>query len=637
MNIGALFKIKAGVDGLEEVRRLHDETARVKNQGAELGRVFSSVKGQIAAAFSVGAVVAFMKTTVTAAMEAEQASARLDATLRATGGSAGIMRRELDDLAEQLQKDTGFDDESIRNASAQFLKFGNIQKGVFEEGIKLSADLAALMGTDVVTAAHTVGKALSSPAEGMGALERSVGKFSQSQRESIKQMAEAGNVAGAQAEILKILQQRIGGTAGSVHSGLTKDVKDLANAFGDLAEAIGKSGPVSGGGGGILRAAKNELTAIKELIEQGTWFDRLYYWSGSLALENVGRAMVGLPGRGASPGSRDPNDYGDESARMLARAPAPQEIEKDFSLKDRERDVQGWVKYVEALETEWEDGLRMQAEVNEKYYEVKDRQRDADAAGWVKYIEALEGEWEDGLNVEAAATAKFYEEQDRLRERSEADWIKYIDALNEQWEDELKGNAAAMEDQEKDWKKMRDVIEGWGKDASRAFVDWASGAKVSIKDVVATMLKEFATMMLYRNVFGPLFGMGADFASGFFGAGAGGAAAGGFGGGAVVAHTGLDSGRRRSVNMGVFRGAPRLHNGLAADEFPAILQRGESVIPKGRGGAGMQVNVAVSVDANGASVDATDELGAKLGQSIAAGARAVLVDEMRPGGLLSGM
>jgi hypothetical protein len=27
--------------------------------------------------------------------------------------------------------------------------------------------------------------------------------------------------------------------------------------------------------------------------------------------------------------------------------------------------------------------------------------------------------------------------------------------------------------------------------------------------------------------------------------------------------------------------APRLHGGLAADEFPAILQRGESVTPKG--------------------------------------------------------
>jgi hypothetical protein len=33
----------------------------------------------------------------------------------------------------------------------------------------------------------------------------------------------------------------------------------------------------------------------------------------------------------------------------------------------------------------------------------------------------------------------------------------------------------------------------------------------------------------------------------------------------------------RPVPIGVFAGAQRLHGGLAADEFPAILQRGERV------------------------------------------------------------
>jgi len=34
----------------------------------------------------------------------------------------------------------------------------------------------------------------------------------------------------------------------------------------------------------------------------------------------------------------------------------------------------------------------------------------------------------------------------------------------------------------------------------------------------------------------------------------------------------------------VFIGAPRLHSGLASDEFPAILQKGERVIRKGKSG-----------------------------------------------------
>lgn len=46
-------------------------------------------------------------------------------------------------------------------------------------------------------------------------------------------------------------------------------------------------------------------------------------------------------------------------------------------------------------------------------------------------------------------------------------------------------------------------------------------------------------------------------------------------------------GRAITAPASLWSGAPRLHNGLAADEFPAILQRGETVTPKnqvGRGG-----------------------------------------------------
>ena len=52
---------------------------------------------------------------------------------------------------------------------------------------------------------------------------------------------------------------------------------------------------------------------------------------------------------------------------------------------------------------------------------------------------------------------------------------------------------------------------------------------------------------------------------------------------AMVAHSGGTVGSiatRRTVPVGTFAGAPRLHNGLASDEYPAILQRGEEVIPK---------------------------------------------------------
>lgn len=54
----------------------------------------------------------------------------------------------------------------------------------------------------------------------------------------------------------------------------------------------------------------------------------------------------------------------------------------------------------------------------------------------------------------------------------------------------------------------------------------------------------------------------------------------------VVAHAGgevgFDSFPTRTLASSYLYSAPRLHNGLMPDEFPAILQRGETVIPRGK-------------------------------------------------------
>jgi tape measure domain-containing protein len=52
--------------------------------------------------------------------------------------------------------------------------------------------------------------------------------------------------------------------------------------------------------------------------------------------------------------------------------------------------------------------------------------------------------------------------------------------------------------------------------------------------------------------------------------------------GGIVGQT---SGPGRMVSPALFAGAPRFHNGLMPDEFPAILQRGEAVIPRDQVGA----------------------------------------------------
>jgi hypothetical protein len=86
---------------------------------------------------------------------------------------------------------------------------------------------------------------------------------------------------------------------------------------------------------------------------------------------------------------------------------------------------------------------------------------------------------------------------------------------------------------------------------------------------------------------GSLLGMVGKFAIGLAGAGAGGAyAASPHYISPALMHSGgvVGSGYSptRAVSPSYFDNAPRLHNGLMGDEFPAILQRGETVIPKNK-------------------------------------------------------
>jgi hypothetical protein len=116
------------------------------------------------------------------------------------------------------------------------------------------------------------------------------------------------------------------------------------------------------------------------------------------------------------------------------------------------------------------------------------------------------------------------------------------------------------------------------KSAKEAFQDFASSVIAAIVRITAEML----AMQIFQG-FG-LGGIGAGFA-------------------ALVSHkggvVGAPGGTRRAVSPLAFIGAQRLHSGgvagLAPDEVPAILQRGETVLPRGArvGGAGGDMKIII--------------------------------------------
>jgi lambda family phage tail tape measure protein len=121
---------------------------------------------------------------------------------------------------------------------------------------------------------------------------------------------------------------------------------------------------------------------------------------------------------------------------------------------------------------------------------------------------------------------------------------------------------------------------------------------------------------IFGNLFGSLFGSSggssASSGGGFF-SGIGSFFSGLFHEGGVVGET-LAS--RRAVSPLLFAGAPRFHNGLMPDEFPAILQKGETVLPKGMKSNGMNVTFNISTPNAQSFMESQGQIMAKFAGSL---------------------
>lgn len=176
---------------------------------------------------------------VSDAMASQEAAAQLNAVLESTGGAAGMTFDELNDMAGALQDVTRFEDETIMAGQSMLLTFKNIGGDVFPRATEALLDMSQAMGQDPKTAAIQLGKALNDPILGITALTRVGIQFTDAQKDAIKAMVEAGDVAGAQGIILAELESQFGGSAVAAGQTFAGQLDRLRNKFGDVRETIG--------------------------------------------------------------------------------------------------------------------------------------------------------------------------------------------------------------------------------------------------------------------------------------------------------------------------------------------------------------------------------------------------------------
>lgn len=184
----------------------------------------------------VGAAATYMTK---AAMDSQSVAAQTAAVIQSTGGAAGMTATAIADLALNLSRMTGFDDEAIQSGENLLLTFTNIGSNIFPAATQTILDMSQALGQDLGSSAVQLGKALQDPIAGITALRRVGVNFTDAQKKMIESLIEAGDLEGAQVLILKELQTEFGGSAKAAGDTFAGQMTRAKTAIGNVAEGIG--------------------------------------------------------------------------------------------------------------------------------------------------------------------------------------------------------------------------------------------------------------------------------------------------------------------------------------------------------------------------------------------------------------
>lgn len=443
--------------------------------------------------------------------ELERRQLRIEAILKATGGTVGLAAKEIYELAAALEKTTLFDEKDVLDAAAALLTFKSVQGEAFERAIKLGADLAEVMGTDVKGAVLALGKALEDPEKGLTALRRAGVTFTETQKEQIKALLLANKELEAHKLILDEVERRMGGSSVRAAEGLSGAWKRLGDSYGDLKEAIGQD-VANSAVPQILRAVGDAIDYIRERgeaargplgdhITQLKQIASLLEFVAKFSPDKVVRDAAGYVGRGARgvideasalPAARSNADH-------LRRRHEEAEIEarrmEERDQRYRERRGQADKKAGEQAAKERERILKelekLEDAAAKKAEETKEAQIDREAENELRRYQKL-------LDEKKITLAEFARADAAIALKAEGEKAEIARRALDKWIDEqAKKHEQAAKEALKPWQKF-------GDDLSSILADGIeNGFTFNSADMRRAVMR-FAGGMANQNFFNPL-------------------------------------------------------------------------------------------------------------------------------------
>ncbi|AGW41295.1 hypothetical protein O159_12140 [Leifsonia xyli subsp. cynodontis DSM 46306] len=183
------------------------------------------VAGGLALAGAAMAATDFASKSVEAYEEAQKSQPELQEAYKKFPAIADVSIEKLQELNDTIQEKTGYDHNELATAQSKLAMYGVTGKQL-EELTPLVADYASKTGTDTVSAAESLGKALL----GKGRALAQVGIA----------FKDTGTKAGNYAEVVEGLKGKVEGAAETMGGTAAGKAKILAAGFKDIQEKVGQ-------------------------------------------------------------------------------------------------------------------------------------------------------------------------------------------------------------------------------------------------------------------------------------------------------------------------------------------------------------------------------------------------------------
>ena len=179
------------------------------------------------------------------AAQAERATLRLNAVLKATGNTTGLSGSAIGQFSADLTRRTLATPQGVSLAAAQLATTGTLAGENFKEAISLGQDLVAIFGGDLPQAVQRFADAAENPVEGLQKFKKAGIDLNETQRETVRRLAESGQRFEAYKVIIDEVRRRIGGSGEAEAGGLVGATARLGKEWDRTLTEIGKTLPLT--------------------------------------------------------------------------------------------------------------------------------------------------------------------------------------------------------------------------------------------------------------------------------------------------------------------------------------------------------------------------------------------------------